>query len=341
VTDAQGRSTVESFTVTVAPQRVRLFAAGVGPGSAPVVQVYGQDGVKLFGFTAFELSFTGGVSVATGDVNGDGVDDIVAGASIGGGPRVRVIDGKTGAEIANFFAFEESFRNGVTVAVGKLVSEGNAANASGFFREQIVVGAGDGGAPRVSSFDVLPGKGANPTRINNFFAFEDTFRNGVTVAAGDLTGDGVAEVITGSGIGGGPRVRAFTAAGSPTGVDFFAFDAGFRNGVSVAAGPLDASGKASIVAGVGPDGGSLVRVFNSTGSQTSQFAAFGDAATAAKAVRVGTAQFNASGPESILAGPGVGGGPLVRVFSAANPGGGPVFQDFAFEPPFRGGIFVG
>ena len=65
VTDAQGLSSVESFNVTVAPQRVRLIAVGSGPGSAPVVQVYGENGQKLFGFTAFELSFTGGVSLAT------------------------------------------------------------------------------------------------------------------------------------------------------------------------------------------------------------------------------------------------------------------------------------
>ena len=337
--DANNQQSSASFTVQVAPQRVRRFAAGVGPGESPVVQVYGVNGERLFGFTAFELSFTGGVSVATGDVNGDGVDDIVAGASIGGGPRVRVIDGVDGNEIANFFAFEESFRNGVTVAVAKLIDTGTTAD--GFFREQIVVGAGNGGAPRVSSFDVLPGKGATPTRINNFFAFEDTFRNGVTVAAGDLTGDGIAEIVTGAGESGGPRVRSFNAAGSPAGVDFFAFDSAFRGGVNVAVGQLDGTGRGSIITGVGPNGGSLVRVFGPTGTQTTQFTAYPEAGMGNVPVRVGAAQFNPSGPESIVTGPGVGGGPLLRVFGGTNPGAGAVFSDFSFEQPFRGGIFVG
>jgi hypothetical protein len=339
VTDAQGRTSVETFTVTVAAARTRLFAAGAGPGSSPVVQVYGAGGVKQFGVTAFELSFTGGVVVATGDVNGDGYDDVVMGADGGGGPRVRIVDGKTGAELANFFAFEEGFRGGVTVAVAKLLDTG--VSAGGYFREQIVIGAGNGGGPRVSVFDYNPATKAL-TRTANFFAYEDSFRGGVQVAAGDLTGDGLAEIVAGSGVGGGPRVRSFTAAGAPAGVDFFAFDQNARTGVSVAVGQLDGTGKGSIVAGSGANGNSAVRVFGPTGTQVSQFTAFGELPTSAPlAVRVGTAQFFPTGPESILAAPGDGGGPVLKVFPGTNPGAAPAFADFAFEFPFRGGLFVG
>ncbi len=342
VTDSQGISTVESFNVTVAPQRVRRFAAGTGPGngvgSSAAVQVYDVNGVRLFGFTPFELSFTGGVSVATGDVNADGVDDIVVGASIGGGPRVKVFDGLTGITLADFFAYEGENRNGVTVAVGKVLDTGT--DARGYFREQVIAGAGDGGGPRVVVYDVTAGKGSSPTRVGDFFAYESTFRNGVTVGAGDLNGDGLAEIVTGSGFGGGPRVRSFSATGAPAGLDFFAFDQAYRGGISVAAGDLDASGRASVIVGVGPDGGSLVRVFNSGGVQKSQFQAYGDASTAPKAVRVGSVQFGTGG-ESIVTGPGVGGGPRLQVFRGTNPTSGAVYTDFAFAEAFRGGIFVG
>lgn len=58
-----------------------LFAVGSGANGPPQVNVYRQDGALL-------ASFRGGVSVATADVNGDGVDDIITVARVprrGGG----------------------------------------------------------------------------------------------------------------------------------------------------------------------------------------------------------------------------------------------------------------
>src|SRR5207302_1746466 len=42
--------------------------------------------------------------------------------------------------------------------------------------------------------------------ISDFFVFEDTLRNGVYVAIGDVNGDGNGDLIFGAGPGGGPRV---------------------------------------------------------------------------------------------------------------------------------------
>ncbi len=72
------------------------------------------------------------------------------------------------------------------------------------------------------------------TEVASFFAYDPAFSGGVTVAAADLTGDGVAEIITGAGPGGGPHVRAFNlAGGTPIELtSFFAYDPAFSGGVT-------------------------------------------------------------------------------------------------------------
>jgi hypothetical protein len=104
---------------------------------------------------------------------------------------------------------------------------------------EIITGAGrPGGGPHVRAFSLA---GGTPTEVASFFAYDPAFSGGVTVAAADLTGDGVAEIISGAGPGGGPHVRAFSlAGGTPTEVaSFFAYDPAFSGGVSVAAADLN------------------------------------------------------------------------------------------------------
>jgi len=54
-------------------------------------------------------SFTGGVFVAAGDVNGDGFVDVIVGADAGGGPQIDVWDGRTGALLRIFNALAPTF----------------------------------------------------------------------------------------------------------------------------------------------------------------------------------------------------------------------------------------
>jgi hypothetical protein len=58
----------------------------------------------------------GGVNVASGDVNDDGVTDIKTGPGAGGGPNVSVFDGAhLPGLLNNFMAFDPGFLGGVYV----------------------------------------------------------------------------------------------------------------------------------------------------------------------------------------------------------------------------------
>ena len=88
--------------------------AGTGPGGGPVVNVFsGRNLSILAAFFAYEPSFTGGITVAAADVNDDGYYDIITGAGAGGGPEVRIFDGKTLNILRAFYAYDQALTGGV------------------------------------------------------------------------------------------------------------------------------------------------------------------------------------------------------------------------------------
>jgi hypothetical protein len=91
---------------------------GAGAGGGPHVKVFDGSNVinVLTSFFAYGMNFTGGVSVATADVNGDGKADIITGAGPGGGPNVKAFSGSNPASLLdNFFAYDPAFLGGVFV----------------------------------------------------------------------------------------------------------------------------------------------------------------------------------------------------------------------------------
>ena len=63
--------------------------------------------------------------------------------------------------------------------------------------------------------------------------------DGVNVAAGDVTGDGIPDIIVGPGSGGGPNVKVFDGVTGAVVKDFFAYDLTFMGGVFVGAGDFN------------------------------------------------------------------------------------------------------
>jgi len=257
---------VNSAVGDVTGDGVPDLVTGAGVGGGPHVKVFdGVTGKVVAEFFPYESTFRGGVTVALGDVNGDGKLDIICGTGTGGGPRVAVFDVATRQVIADFLAYEESFRGGVTVAGGDY-------NGDGF--DDIAVGTGVGGAPRAV---VVNGKNV-AQRLQDFFAYEESFRDGIFVSLGDFDDDHVGDLVVGSGVGGAPRVRAVSASKGQI-ADFFAFDKSLRGGVSVGAVDGNGDGTFEILCGTGT--GSQVRRFDGAGELLNEFQVEG-----AKGVRV-------------------------------------------------------
>lgn len=197
------------------------LVVGEGPGGRPRVKIFRADMTPLIQFYAFPQSYRGGVEVATGDFDGNGIDEIVVAAGSGHSPTVRVFtaDGK---RIGQFLAFSEKFLGGVRVAT---------ADLDGDHIDEIIVGAGPGGDPQVRIFD------SHGHRKGQFRAYAENFHKGIFVAASDATATSPATIVTGAGPGSGAHVRVFDPQGIVKG-QFFPYGLAFRGGVRVAIGDL-------------------------------------------------------------------------------------------------------
>ena len=198
------------------------------------VSVYGADGALRASFSPFGDSYAQGVNIAVGDLDGDGKGEIVVGATQGNSPEVRVFDRNGNSMGPGFLAYAPGFLGGVNVAVGDVYGTG---------RPVIVTGAGPGGGPHVRIFSRY-GKLID----TGWYAYDRNFHGGVSVAVGDLNGDGKAEIVTGAGPGGGPHVRVFNRYGVPQGKGFFAADPSSRTGVRVAVADTNGDGIDEIAA---------------------------------------------------------------------------------------------
>ena len=247
--------------------------------------------------------FQGAIHVGAGDFEGNGKNSIVTAPGIGGGPHIMVIDPLTGAVKSSFFAYNTNFRGGIVVAVGDINGDGIG---------DIVTGAGPGGGPNVRIFD-----GRNNQLILDFMAYAPTFMGGVSIALGDVNGDGRLDIITGAGAGGAPHVKAFDAISGKELLSFMAYDSSFLGGIFVAAGDLYGNGSTQIVTGTGFGGAAHVKIFESrTLAELNSFYAY-DAAFIG-GVRVGLTDRNNDGIMDVVTGAGPTGGPHVKIFDGNN-----------------------
>ena len=274
-----------------------------GKGPRIVVAAGGQ--IRIFDATThvlrralapFGSDYTGPISVALGDMNGDGVSDFAVGEGPGGPPVAELLNGKTGKQIASYTPFARSFRGGLSVALGDVNGDGKL---------DLIVGTGAGTAAHVKVFS-----GATRKPLVAFSPL--AFRGGVSVAAGDVNGDGKADVIVGTGSGTASQVKVFSGATSALLESLSPWASSFTGGVSVAAGDVNGDGKADVIVGTGLGTTSLVKVFrNASKARLWSFPAFSLAF--AGGVAVAADDVNGDGQADLVLGAGTGGGAQVKV----------------------------
>jgi len=218
----------------------------------------------------FGPRWTGGVDIASGDVDGDRRDDTVAAQARGAG-TVSVFRSVAGADpIENapyrtFTPFGPQFGGGTSVAVadvgtfaaGRLTS---ATAADG--RVEIVCGSGPGMRAVVKVYDVS----ATPRVVTTILPFTTPSQGGVSVAAARVNGDAIDDIVVSAGRGGRSAVKVYDGRVDQATASVLATSAAFaalgRPNAAVFTAPvdLDADGVADTFLSTQGDAGGSVGV---------------------------------------------------------------------------------
>jgi len=225
-----------------------VLGDAVGVDDAYVRVFSGSDGAWLYQFNGTAGGEWLGQSVAVGDVNGDGWPDIVASANVGDTPPftdngyVQVFSGSNGTLLYQFNGTADSDYFGQSLAVGDVNGDG---------RGEVIVGATQDGWGKgyVRVFN-----GSNGVLLYQFNGTEDFDYLGTSVAAGDVNGDGLGDVIVGAAAGNVSGVivgyvRVFNGSNGALLYQFNGSLVADQLGRSVAVGDVNGDGKTEVVAG--------------------------------------------------------------------------------------------
>ena len=206
---------------------------GAGFGGGPHIKVADKNNQTLSSFFAYNKAFRGGVQVDTGDIDNDGIDEIITGPGKGGGPDVKMFN-LQGKLLSNFMAYDSQTRYGVRASIGDVNADG--------VKEIITAPLAGHNAP-VKVF-TLDGK-----LLSSFYTYGDKYKDGHDLAVGDVNNDGVDEIVTGPGEGSGPHVRVFDVSGKILS-SFFVYNKENRGGVRLSVGNVLSSNSGDEIATV-------------------------------------------------------------------------------------------
>lgn len=325
-----------------------LIVTGQGATGVGEIRVLELDGSIRFTITPFS-GYTGEVRVAAGDVNGDGVGDIIATPGSGFADVFRVFDGRTGVQLSSQYIFNPAseaalyaYDGGYTVAAGDVNGDGRAdvivGNAQAL---PTVTGLNPSGYNIVRVFDALTGAQIG----NQFTPYSDAgFKGGVRVAAADVDNDGKDEVVVSLPSGFVPVVRVYRPDTGAYINSWYAYSetnpTAFTYGVFVAAGDTDGDGKEEVICGPGGGSGSTIRIFNAESSTVTLATSFAVWSTNwTGGVRVGATDVDFDGDDDVLTAVGAGGTPYYSAHNGQT--GVTLYSGVGSDPSFTtGGLWI-
>ena len=303
-----------------------------------------DGGFELFSFVPYP-GWKGSVRVATGDINGDGIQEIITAPGRNRVGEIRVFDSTTGVELTAYrkLPFGPAYRGGVEVAVGNLNTD---------IYGDIIAGMSTG-AGMVRGFLVNAG-GVDPAPYKSFRGFPAPYTGGVKLSAADFGSyvgstwtpgvfDGISEVVVGSNAGIRATVKVVDVSAAPKTVrTILPFAANFRGGVTLATGRYNLDLVPDIFVGAGVGGKSALEVWSVAGGPAAKLAVF--AGMAKQNATLFTAPLDTTGTGVVTNIYGVqglnggGGTKGVRDYQRGSPGTAavlPATNNANFSPPLR------
>ncbi len=305
--------------------RVKILGTGFRFGAT--TKLYTTPAIKTYVLSSTELVVTlpintmkaGWYDVTVTNVDGQfGVLETGLGLREATGPVPEQYF--TAGESKGFLALPSTFRLGLVVATGDVWGDS---------RDEIIAGTGAGAGPQVSVFS------QDGTLRGRFFAYGKTTTTGVRVAACDMSGDGIDEIITVPGKGAKPLIKIFNLSGKEVLPSFYALDGKFLGGANIACGDVNADGNSELIVSASRGGGPHVTIHRSSGKIIGNFFAYDKKFRGG--IHVNLLDLDGNSTPEIVTGPEVG-APHVQIFSGSGRRLSPGF--FAFVPSFRGGINV-
>ena len=171
---------------------VVVVPAVVGaPGHIRVLS--GADGSSIASFICFP-GYLGSIDIAVVDINNDGFDDIIASSTGGASGTVAIFNGRDFSVMKTFYPYGAGYMG--TVHVSGYDPDGDGAYS-------ILTSTGEGTRGHVKAFD------QNLDVFLSFFSGAEGDLSGCYVIGGDLDGDGLDDIATGTGAGTEAEVHVF------------------------------------------------------------------------------------------------------------------------------------